>query len=128
MVVAALLPATHKCNVVFPLAGTCSRGEAGHHAGEVVVVGVAVADEEDVLVILGVLRGAVGGVAVAGGPHLAPCRQYAQLTTLLWPPGRRAQHRRRGSPSPRGSQQSSSPTPPCLDTTLHWSPHWPLLT
>ena len=71
MVVAALLPATHKCNVVFPLAGTCSRGEAGHHAGEVVVVGVAVADEEDVLVILGQLRGAVGGVAVPGGPHLA---------------------------------------------------------
>ena len=72
MVVAALLPATHKCNVVFPLACTCSRGEAGHHAGQVVVVGVAVADEEDVLVILGVLRGAVGGVAAGWeASHLA---------------------------------------------------------
>ena len=82
MVVAALLPATHKCNVVFPLACTCSRGEAGHHAGQVVVVGVAVADEEDVLVILGVLRGAVGGVAAGWeGSHLA------EISTLChhWP-------------------------------------------
>ena len=38
-------------------------------------------------------------------------------------PGRRAQHRRRGSRSQKGSQQSSSPTPRCLETTLYYTGH-----
>ena len=50
---------------------TCGRGEAGEHPGQVVGGGVAVAEEEDVLVRGGQLRGAVRGEALARGAHLA---------------------------------------------------------
>ena len=50
---------------------TCSRSEVLDHAGEVIAVGVAVADEEDVLVALVELVAALGGVAIARGLHLA---------------------------------------------------------
>ena len=51
MVVVALFPAdtlNHVMNVVFIF--TCSRGNVGDHAWKIVAVGVAVTNEEDVLV------------------------------------------------------------------------------
>ena len=49
---------------------TCSSSEALDHAGEVIAVGVAVSDEEDVLIALVELVAALGRVAIACGPHL----------------------------------------------------------
>ena len=49
---------------------TCSSSEALDHAGEVITVGVAVPDEEDVLVALVDLVTALGRVTIACGPHL----------------------------------------------------------
>ena len=50
---------------------TCSSSEALDHAGEVVAVGVAVPDEEDVLAGLVQLVTAIGGITLTCGPHLA---------------------------------------------------------
>ena len=49
---------------------TCSSSEALDHPREVIAVGVAVPDEEDVLVALVELVAALVRVAVACGPHL----------------------------------------------------------
>lgn len=55
MVVLADLPGGHRMTSqqlhVKPL--TCSRGQVLHHAGQVIAVGVAVAQEQDVLVAPG---------------------------------------------------------------------------
>ena len=53
------------------LMNTCSSSEALDHAGEVVAVGVAVPDEEDILAGLVQLGAALGGVTLTCGPHLA---------------------------------------------------------
>ena len=49
---------------------TCSSSEALDHPGEVIAVGVAVPDEEDVLVALVELVAALVWVTIACGPHL----------------------------------------------------------
>ena len=49
---------------------TCSSSEALDHPREVIAVGVAVPDEEDVLVALVELVAALVWIAVACGPHL----------------------------------------------------------
>ena len=68
--------ARHLMSSSLHLRPTCGRGEAGQHPGQVVGGGVAVAEEEDVLVRGGQLRGAVRGEALARGAHLtrAPAR------------------------------------------------------
>ena len=70
MVVVALLPATLLWIWRPQTFITCSSSEALDHAGEVIAVGVAVSDEEDVLVALVELVAALGRVAIACGPHL----------------------------------------------------------
>ena len=49
---------------------TCSSSEVLDHPGEVIAVGVAVPDEEDVLVALVELVAALVRVALTCGPHL----------------------------------------------------------
>ena len=61
---------TKFCKSEYKLFITCSSGEALDHPREVIAVGVAVPDEEDVLVALVELVAALVWVAIACGPHL----------------------------------------------------------
>ena len=71
MVVVALLPGVTLLWIWRPeTIITCSSSEALDHAGEVIAVGVAVPDEEDVLVALVDLVAALVWVTIACGPHL----------------------------------------------------------